>query len=128
MQVNFYDYFSVGNYYRFNDCVYNKGMTRNELLTEKQLKRLRETDREYQRRKYLLNPNAHKKMTYKYWKKHPERYRCTIVFHSALKSGKIKKKRCEKCGEKAVGHHPRYDRPLSVVWLCNSHHKLLHCK
>lgn len=33
---------------------------------------------------------------------------------------------CWACGEKAEAHHPDYDRPLDVVWLCQMHHKQAH--
>ena len=30
------------------------------------------------------------------------------------------------CSKKAEAHHPDYDRPLDVIWLCPQHHKALH--
>lgn len=30
------------------------------------------------------------------------------------------------CDDKPQAHHPDYDRPLDVVWLCQSHHKQAH--
>lgn len=30
------------------------------------------------------------------------------------------------CAGKPEGHHPDYSQPLSVVWLCNSHHREVH--
>lgn len=30
------------------------------------------------------------------------------------------------CEEKPVAHHPDYDQPLQVVWLCQAHHKQTH--
>lgn len=45
----------------------------------------------------------------------------------ALKTGKLKKKSCKKCGSKlSEGHHPDYSKPLSVVWLCRKHHREVH--
>lgn len=42
----------------------------------------------------------------------------------ALKRGDLKKLPCEVCGEILVeAHHSRYDRPLSVNWLCRKHHR-----
>ena len=41
----------------------------------------------------------------------------------ALKKGTIKKKSCEKCGDKnTVAHHDDYEKPLEVRWLCEPHH------
>lgn len=34
---------------------------------------------------------------------------------------------CFMCGNpKTVGHHPDYDQPMQVVWLCEEHHNQLH--
>lgn len=43
-----------------------------------------------------------------------------------LKKGTIKKQPCEKCGKKAHAHHPNYDFPLRVRWLCPLHHMRAH--
>jgi len=48
--------------------------------------------------------------------------------HSATRSpvyrGLIERQPCEECGaEKTDAHHPDYDRPLSVRWLCRKCHK-----
>lgn len=40
--------------------------------------------------------------------------------------GKIREQPCGVCGGKAQMHHPDYDRPLDVVWLCRVHHLELH--
>jgi hypothetical protein len=46
---------------------------------------------------------------------------------SALRNGTLTKLPCFICGnEKVEGHHPDYDAPLDVVWLCRSHHMQLH--
>jgi hypothetical protein len=43
--------------------------------------------------------------------------------------GLINKKPCEVCGETEVeGHHPNYDEPLNVIWLCTKHHAELHAE
>lgn len=40
---------------------------------------------------------------------------------------KIKRQPCEICNkENAEGHHPDYNEPLSIAWLCRLHHRELH--
>lgn len=46
-----------------------------------------------------------------------------------VKRGKIEKMPCEDCGsERSEAHHPDYNKPLEVVWLCREHHLELHEK
>lgn len=41
----------------------------------------------------------------------------------ALKTGRIQRKPCEECGSPiSQAHHSDYSKPLSVVWLCSTHH------
>jgi hypothetical protein len=47
----------------------------------------------------------------------------------AVEKGKLIPQPCESCGEKEGNidaHHPDYKKPLEVIWLCRSCHKLLH--
>lgn len=45
----------------------------------------------------------------------------------AIKSGKLVRKPCERCGsEKSLAHHENYDKLLDVVWLCQPCHKQRH--
>jgi len=63
----------------------------------------------------------------KYRIKYPEKYRAKTVFGHAIRSGKIKRKPCEKCGKlNAQGHHADYSKPLDVQWLCVFHHLEAH--
>lgn len=57
---------------------------------------------------------------------YPNRRRAQGMVQHALRSGKLQKQPCWVCGENAVAHHPDYDRPLDVVWLCQPHHKQAH--
>ena len=51
------------------------------------------------------------------------------ALRSGLKRGLIQPKPCEICSEpKAEAHHPDYDRPLLVQWLCRRCHKQAHAK
>jgi hypothetical protein len=61
------------------------------------------------------------------WKnKYPHRRTAQNKVAAAIKQGKLKALPCFVCGEKAEAHHPDYDQPLDVVWLCPSHHKQAH--
>jgi len=45
----------------------------------------------------------------------------------AVRAGKLSKLPCVVCGEERVeAHHPNYDEPLNVVWLCTRHHADMH--
>ncbi|WP_430251250.1 hypothetical protein [Neorhizobium sp. DAR64860/K0K1] len=58
---------------------------------------------------------------------HPQKTWAHSALRSALRRGLIERKPCEVCGaEKAEGHHPDYDRPMLVKWLCAKHHKEEH--
>lgn len=47
----------------------------------------------------------------------------------AQKRGKIRIQPCVRCGaSEAQKHHPDYNRPLFVVWLCRQCHLALHAK
>lgn len=53
----------------------------------------------------------------------------TTVVNNALRDGRLSKLPCFICGEIEVqGHHPDYDAPLDVVWLCIKHHSQIHAK
>jgi hypothetical protein len=44
----------------------------------------------------------------------------------AVRAGKLTKQPCW-CSElKVEAHHPDYNEPLNVIWLCNKHHKHIH--
>lgn len=49
--------------------------------------------------------------------------------HVMVKRGVLKKLPCEQCGDKKSEiHHPDYNKPREVVWLCRKHHLELHEK
>ncbi len=44
-----------------------------------------------------------------------------------VRTGVIEKQPCAECGEaQSQMHHPDYDHPLLIVWLCQDCHKALH--
>lgn len=81
-------------------------------------------------RKEYLKTDAGKKAKAKtiqnYRERHTKRYYAQTALNNALRDGKIMKLNCFVCGNDAEAHHPDYDRPLDVVWLCKPHHKEAH--
>ena len=67
------------------------------------------------------------KKVHEEWRaRHPKRRAAQITLGNAVRAGKVHKAPCWVCGEKAEAHHPDYDRPLDVVWLCPAHHSQAH--
>ena len=65
----------------------------------------------------------------KYRKEHPERVAINLRVRRAIKSGKIiKPECCSICGRKGptVAHHHDYNKPLEVIFVCQSCHKRIH--
>ena len=63
----------------------------------------------------------------RYRKANPRKYAAHSLLYSAIKSRRIFRKPCEKCGsEKSHAHHENYDQPLEVVWLCAVCHSKRH--
>lgn len=47
--------------------------------------------------------------------------------HVYVKRGKLKKEPCKICGNlDSQIHHPNYDKPIDIIWLCRKHHLELH--
>lgn len=61
------------------------------------------------------------------WKnQHPKRRAANVAVGNAVRDGRLTPEPCFICGGKSEAHHPDYDQPLSVVWLCPAHHKQAH--
>jgi hypothetical protein len=61
--------------------------------------------------------------------RNPQAYWAHAALRSGLRRGLVQPQPCEVCGEtKAEAHHPDYDRPLMVQWLCRVHHKQVHAQ
>lgn len=58
----------------------------------------------------------------------PEKYAARRAVVEALKSGRMTKGPCERCGtsDRVEGHHDDYSKQLSVRWLCRAHHLEVH--
>lgn len=49
------------------------------------------------------------------------------IVRQALRTGALKRGRCEECGSfRTEAHHANYATPLLVSWLCRLHHQQLH--
>ena len=59
--------------------------------------------------------------------RNPQKYWAHAALRSGLKRGLVQRQPCEVCGVlETEAHHPDYDRPLVVQWLCRQHHKAIH--
>ena len=59
--------------------------------------------------------------------KNPMMVKAHAAVARAVKSGKLIKQPCEKCGdEKTQAHHDDYSKPLDVRWLCDPCHRAHH--
>jgi hypothetical protein len=64
--------------------------------------------------------------TIKWNLKNPEGYRAHYTLRNGIRDGKIERKTCEICGDKAHAHHSDYSKPFDVQWLCALHHHRHH--
>jgi len=69
---------------------------------------------------------AHKRSVKRWQGTHPNRKAASNILNNAIRDGKVFRLPCFICGGKAHAHHPDYDRPLDVVWLCPKHHREAH--
>lgn len=69
---------------------------------------------------------AHSMAATAWIRQHPNRRAASCILNNAIRHGKVKAFPCFVCGAKAHAHHPDYDRPLDVIWLCPKHHKEAH--
>lgn len=101
--------------------------------TKKDVRKNRCDNIEYYRRYDLQRANAPERKkarlaTTKAWRQADKR---RMAAHNAvaraIKSGKIAREVCMRCGSwKSYAHHESYDRKLDVVWLCQPCHKQRH--
>ena len=80
--------------------------------------------------KERFKTSKRKSLVAEYQKKHrqayPEKYKARNAVSNALRDGKIVKAPCSCGSEKVEAHHADYSKPLEVMWLCFSCHRLLH--
>lgn len=88
----------------------------------------RQAVKEIEHRRYLKRIEAVKA---RQKEKDPLVQRAHSAVAVALRSGRIiAPRRCSRCGakRKLVAHHPNYNKPLAVEWVCRSCHTLMHNK
>jgi ribosomal protein S27AE len=70
----------------------------------------------------MKNPRQHR------WRQsHPQAVWAHQCLRAALRRGLVKRAPCERCGVgDTEAHHPSYDRPADVRWLCRPCHKTEH--
>lgn len=69
------------------------------------------------------------KATRAYQLRNPEMHRAHLALHEAVRTARIvKPDRCSRCDRPGPlqGHHHDYSKPLDVIWLCDSCHRLEH--
>ena len=94
---------------------------------EENIEYVREYDRKRARTPKRIELHARTLAIYR--REHPERVAANNAAQRAVASGKIKRKdRCELCGVsgRLEKHHPDYDQPLWVFFLCPVCHKAVH--
>ena len=69
---------------------------------------------------------AHAKACKAYRERNKKKYQAQNAVNNALRDGLLIKHLCFICGKNSQAHHPDYDKPLDVVWLCDKHHKEAH--
>lgn len=63
------------------------------------------------------------------WRRNnPRRYAAHLYVETLKRLGVLSPQPCEACGATAEAHHPDYDRPGDVRWLCRKHHVQLHAR
>lgn len=84
------------------------------------------------RKQYLSTDKgkmARKKAIQKYRENNRIKQRASNKVAYYLRKGYIKKEPCAICGSKDTeAHHPDYNYPLKIIWLCHKHHYEIHKK
>jgi hypothetical protein len=127
------DQFYVSNQTRCKECI--KAATRKNRLEKIEYYRSYDRMRGSQphrvaaRKEYAETDayrESHNKASRKYVETQPKRRSAQVAVGNALRDGRLQRMPCLVCGKKAEAHHPDYDRPLDVMWLCHEHHMEAH--
>lgn len=97
---------------------------------QKELQKIwKERNPDYQKNYKRINKEYTSEYNKSYRLIHIKEERARRIFTSYVNSGKILRPyECSKCGKigRMFGHHFDYDKPLEVIWLCGSCHRILH--
>lgn len=88
----------------------------------------REKKREANNRYHASNSSNRAVRTATWRASHPEKRAAHQAVQTAVRNGTLVKHPCEVCGSstRIHAHHDDYSMPLSVVWLCHTHHMERH--
>lgn len=108
--------------------VHSKGLRRNACKEcFRASERLRDSKRESGRKTEHRAGTARVRARRNYKKVGTLRYDAMIAVRNALRTGTLNPEPCAVCGETTTdAHHEDYNKPLDIVWLCRSHHRLRH--
>jgi hypothetical protein len=76
---------------------------------------------------YARSPAAVRAAIDRYHARYPHLEKVRVIARKAVKDGHIAREPCVQCGNpQSEIHHPDYDYPLVVIWLCRTCHRALH--
>jgi hypothetical protein len=82
------------------------------------------------KRRYARSEKGRAAEIRKYYSKKlriPHKLRARYALRYAVRSGKIVRGVCFRCGSSQVeAHHEDYSKPLDVIWTCKVHHDEIH--
>jgi len=116
------------------ECVKSRVKVHREANLEqiKQYDRLRGRKEERKQKAKEYSKKNRKRLTknnYEWRKRNLMKARAHLKVARAVRKGVLNKQCCEICSnEKVEAHHPNYNEPLNVIWLCRQHHAELHRK
>ncbi len=110
----------VQNNYKKNIDYYKEY---DQIRNQKRKEYLRKKNKKYQKENPEIAVKAKKK-----WAENNKDKRAAQGFLSnAVRNGRVEKGVCQICKSKDTeAHHYDYTKPLSVIWLCDKHHKKVH--
>lgn len=144
MLMDIFDTFSFNELFEIKEDEYKP---RKERLSKEELEAIKNKEKEYRsnprykekQKEYNakwyeengINVTEKQREKRKEWKnENPEKVKASYILNRALIKRLIKRPlECSNCGRsntRIVGHHPDYCKPLEVIWLCNSCHRLIH--